>query len=45
MKKLYLENRTSLSRNAEIRMKKNVSDDGTMTADTVPPNVYSNIED
>lgn len=41
MKKLYLENRTSLSTNTDIRMINNRSNNNALTADIVPPNADS----
>lgn len=41
MKKLYLENRTSLSTNTDIRMINNGSNNNALTADIVPPNADS----
>lgn len=45
MKKLYMENRTSPSTNADIQINNNVLDDKATTADTIPPNLDSIIED
>uniref|UniRef100_K1R0X9 Uncharacterized protein n=1 Tax=Magallana gigas TaxID=29159 RepID=K1R0X9_MAGGI len=41
MKKLYLENRTSLSTNTDIRMINNGLNNNALTADIVPPNADS----